>query len=132
MAPLDFLFAMAVAVIWMGAYAQLVGMPVAWLRLRKSSTWQERPDGLRRIDLLAEFILGPTALTILWGWTILAVAAVGGLGLSGGALAVLLFGAPGIFVPWAVLRLDIGRFPEVVARASRRRTRKLARRNEGA
>jgi|GEM_PF-5853365 len=128
MAALDFLVAMATAVIWMGAYAQLVGMPVAWLRLRRLLVWRERPDGLRGIDLLAEFILGPTAMTILWGWAILAIAAVGGLGFSGGALAALLFGAPAVFVPWAVLRLDTSRFPGVVEGAARRRERKLAQR----
>lgn len=132
MAALDFLAAMATAAIWMGAYAQLVGMPMAWFCLRKLPAWRERPDGLRGIDLLAEFILGPTALTILWGWAILAVAAVGGLGFSGGALLAVLFGAPAIFVPWVVLQLDIGRFPGVVDGASRRRERKLARRGGGA
>lgn len=83
---------------------------------------------MRRIDLLTEFIHGPTALGIAWGWLTLIVTALGGLGLSSGTLPVLMWGAPVLFVPWAVLRLDKDRFPQVVERA---RERKLAKRAQG-
>ena len=126
MTAFDLLRALAVTVIWMGAYAQLLGMPVAWLRLRRTPAWQGRPDGLRRIDLLAEFILKPTALAIVWGWLIVVVSAVGGLGLSGGALLAVALSAPAVFVPWSVLQLDRGRLPQLLEQARVRRERKLA------
>jgi hypothetical protein len=132
MTVFDFLVAVATSVIWMGAYAQLLGMPVAWVRLRKRPAWRKRPSGVRRIDLLAAFVLGPTALSVVWGWAVLAIAAIGGLGFSGGALLALLFGAPVIFVPWAVFRLDTERLPRLVEDASRRQEEKRARRGRGA
>ncbi len=116
------------AIIWMGAYAQLLGMPVAWLRLRDTPAWKNRPKEVRSIDLLAEFIIGPTLLAILWGWFGLAVIALGGLGFSTAALLVVISGAPLIFVPWAVFRLEVSRFPQIVEKVRERRARKLARR----
>lgn len=110
----------------MGAWAQLVGMPIAWLRLRKTPAWQNRPAGLRRLDLLARFMLKATALTILWGALIWAVAILGGLGFSGGALLVMLGGAPLLFVPWTVLRLDKSGFPGIVEKARKAREQKFA------
>jgi hypothetical protein len=126
MTPFEFLVGIAKTVIWMGAYAQLLGMPVAWLRLRKTPAWRDRPKELRRIDLLAKFIVGPTVLTIIWGWLGLTVAALGGLGLSGGALLVVICGGPAIFVPWLVLRLDASRFPRIVEESRRTREAKRA------
>lgn len=119
MTLLEFLVTAGKTVIWMGAYAQLLGMPVAWLRLRKTAAWKDRPEGPRRIDLLAKFIVRPTVLTIAWGWLALIVAALGGLGLSDGALLVLIGGAPVIFVPWMVFQLDASRFPQLVENARR-------------
>jgi hypothetical protein len=129
MTAFELLRAMVMAVVWMGAYAQLLGMPVAWLRLRRTPGWERRPDELRRIDLLAEFILGPTILTIAWGWLALIVAAFGGIDFSGGALLVVMWGAPVLFVPSTVLRLDKHRFSHVVERV---RERKLAKPTRGA
>jgi hypothetical protein len=128
MAAIEVVKAFAVNVIWMGGWAQLLGMPVAWLRLRKTPAWRERPEGVRGIDLLAQFILGPTALTIAWGWLVLIAAVLGGFGFSGVALLVVMFGAPVIFVPWLVLQLRIDRFPRLVQEARDRRERKLNRR----
>jgi hypothetical protein len=131
MTAFELLGALVKAAVWMGAYAQLLGMPVAWLRLRKTPAWENRPGEVRRIDLLAEFILGPTVLTIVWGWLAFVVIALGGLGLSGGVLLVVMWSAPLIFVPWAVLRLDKDRFPQLVEQVRERRERKLARRAQG-
>jgi hypothetical protein len=123
MSAFELLVAMAKALIWMGAYAQLLGMPVAWLRIRNTTAWRNRPANLRRIDVLANFTIRPTVFTILWGWVMLAVAAAGGLGLSGATLIALILGAPAIFVPWAVLQLDLDRFPNAVEETRQRRER---------
>ena len=108
---------MAASVIWVGGWAQLIGIPIAWIRLRHRPAWTERPKGLRRIELLAEFVVVPTAAAIVWGWLVLLVAAVGGLGVSTHSMALLMFGAPAIIVPLAVLQLD----PDGVGRLRRRR-----------
>ena len=113
----------AMLVIWMGGWAQLLGMPVAWLRLRRTAAWENRPDGLRRVDLLARFISGVTAVTVVWGLAVGIVAAFGGGGFSGGALYLVLFGAPVIFVPWWVLQQDIDGFPRMVEEARLARER---------
>lgn len=128
MTAFKFIAALVEAIIWMGAYAQLIGMPVAWLRLRDTRAWKNRPAEVRRIDLLAEFIIGPTVLAILWGWLGLVIIALGGLGFSAAALLVVISGAPLIFVPWAVLRLEVNRFPQTVEKVRERHARKLARR----
>jgi len=105
------------AAIWFGGLAQLIGMPIAWLRLRKTDSWRGRPGGVRRIDLLAGFIQEAVDLAIVWTFLgVLVILASTVLGWSGVALgaAVLLFAGPLLFVPWIVLRLDLERFPEVV------------------
>ena len=112
MSALQLLGALAISVVWMGAWAQLIGMPIAWLRLRRSGAWAERPAGVRRIDLLAAYVARPTIAAVVWGWVVILVAEVGGLGFSGPTLAVLAYGAPLIFVPWAVLQRDPGRLAD--------------------
>jgi hypothetical protein len=112
-------------VVWMGAWAQLLGMPIAWLRLRRSQAWRDRPAGVRRIDLLARFILPITALTIIWGWVIVLLGLLGGAGFSGGALLLVLFGGPVLFVPWSVLQQDVSGFPVMVEELRAERERKL-------
>ena len=127
MAALQLLADLAISVIWMGAWAQLIGMPIAWKRLHRTRAWADRPEGVRRIELLADFIITPTAASIVWGWLIILLAAVGVLGHSGGALVLVMFGVPAIFVPWAVLNLNLSKFPRA---AERVRQRKLAGRRE--
>jgi hypothetical protein len=109
--------------IWFGGLAQLIGMPIAWLRLRKTDGWQNRPDGVRRIDLLAGFIREAVDLAIVWTFLALLVILTATLfdwsGVALGA-AILLFVGPLLFVPWIVLRLDLSRFPEVVEGVRRR------------
>ena len=125
MTAIQLIGALAISTIWMGAWAQLIGMPIAWSRLRRTRAWADRPEGVRRIELLADFVIAPTAASIVWGWLVILLAAIGGL--SGGALLVVMFGAPAIFVPWAVVNLNVARFPHV---AERVRQRKLAGRPE--
>jgi len=64
------------AVIW----AELVGVSAAWLRLRRTAEWTDRPAGTRRIDLLSRYVGGITALAglfaavvVLVGWAAAAV-----------------------------------------------------------
>jgi len=112
------------AAIWFGGIAQLIGMPIAWLRLRKTDSWRRRPGEVRRIDLLAGFIREAVDLTIVWTFlgvlVILASTVLGWSGVTLGAV-VLLFAGPLLFVPWIVLRLDVERFPEVVEQVRLRR-----------
>ena len=110
--------------IFFGGMAQLIGMPIAWLRLRKTDAWRDRPGNLRRIDLLAGFIREAIDLTIVWTFllvlVILASLLIGWPGVTFGAF-ILLFAGPLLFVPWIVIALDLSRFPEVVEAARRGR-----------
>lgn len=58
------------ALIW----AELLGVPVAWLRLRRSPEWRDRPQGTRRIDLLSRYVGGVTALAGVWAGVVMVVA----------------------------------------------------------
>jgi hypothetical protein len=115
------------AEIWFGGIAQLVGMPIAWLRVRKTEAWRNRPGNVRRIDLLAGFIREAVDLTIVWTFlamlVLLTTALLGWSGVMFGA-TVLLVAGPLLFVPWIVLRLDVGRFPVVVEQVGRERRRR--------
>ena len=62
------------AAIW----AEVIGVPVAWLKLRRSDVWQDRPSNVRRIDLLTTFVAKITALAAVLG----AVAAASALAAS--------------------------------------------------
>ena len=76
-------------------------------------------------DRLARFVhLEDDRLGDSLGWLILVVAALGGLGLS--AFLILGLGAPLIFVPWGVLRLDASRFSHLVEEARLKQEQKLA------
>lgn len=63
-------------------WAELLGVLCAWLRLRKTEPWKNRPDGVRRLDLLAGYIGKITALSALLGFAIAASALIAG-GVSG-------------------------------------------------
>jgi hypothetical protein len=116
---LELLVALVKAVVWIGGYSQLVGMPVAWLRLRRSPAWTDRPARVRWIDLLADFITRPTVIAIAYAWVVIAVVALTGLDLSAAQYLALIWGPPTVFVPIAVLRLDTGRFPDLVEEKAR-------------
>jgi hypothetical protein len=51
------------AAIW----AEAIGVPVAWLKLRHTDVWKNRSPGVRSIDLLSGFVFKITALSALWG-----------------------------------------------------------------
>ena len=122
----EILRAIFITPIWMGGWAQLIGMPIAWLRVRRTPAWRERPGNVRRIDVLAKFVLPATACAIVWGWALTLVAGLGGLGFSDGALLFLLFVGPLVFVPWLVARRDPARLSAMVRDASAERTRRLS------
>jgi hypothetical protein len=65
------------ALIW----AELLGVPVAWLKLRKTVVWESRPPDVRRIDLLSRYVGGVTVLAGLWAGLI-ALFAVGAAAVS--------------------------------------------------
>lgn len=115
----ELLLALVEAVVWIGGWSQLIGMPVAWLRLRKSPAWIERPPELRRIDLLSDFVMRPIHVAILWAWVTISVVVLADPDLSAGQFVALIWGPPTIFVPIAVLRLDTGRFPALVREKAR-------------
>jgi hypothetical protein len=110
------------AEIWFGGFAQLIGMPIAWLRVRKTDAWRNRPGNVRRIDLLGGFIREAVDLTIVWTFlamlVLLSAIFLGWSGVVTGAL-ILLVAGPLLFVPWIVLRLDVSRFSKVVEEARR-------------
>lgn len=95
----------------------LLALPIAWLRVRRKPTWTGRPPEGRSFDLmvLGDFVMRPVWVAILPAWLTLAVIAIADLGLSSQELFALVWGPPTIFVPLAVLRLDDGRLPAVVA-----------------
>jgi hypothetical protein len=115
MSVFELLVAFVEAVVWIGGWSQIVGMPVAWLRVRRSRPWLDRPDGVRRIDLLAELILVPTIAAIALAWLTLIVILVGGLELSSGQYLALIWGPPTVFVPLAASRTDPARLDSVIA-----------------
>ena len=123
---MEVLRAIVILPIWMGAWAQLVGMPIAWARIRRMEAWRDRPGNVRRIDVLAKLVLPATAASIVLGWLVILVAAVGGLGFSGVALLFLLVAAPLAFVPWLVMRRNLAGLPAMIAEASAERTRRLS------
>ncbi len=114
MTALDLLVAFVEAVVWIGGWSQLVGMPVAWLRVRRSRPWLDRPDRVRRIDLLAELILVPTIAAVALAWLTLIFILVADLELSSVQLLALIWGPPTVFVPLAAWRSDPARLESVI------------------
>lgn len=47
-------------------FAELVGVPVAWMMLRNTDEWSNRPEGVRSIDLLSRFVGRITGLAGAW------------------------------------------------------------------
>lgn len=47
-------------------FAELVGVPIAWLRLRNTVEWSNRPEGTRSIDLLSRFVRPVTGFAGAW------------------------------------------------------------------
>lgn len=48
-------------------FAELVGVPVAWMRLRRTGEWANRPEGMRSLELLARFVKPVTGFAAAWG-----------------------------------------------------------------
>ena len=108
--------------LWVAAISELVGLPAAWLRVRRTRAWRERPRDVRGIDLLETYIrpilweTGPVALVVLA--LVVAVTWLLGLGdtLFAGVAALLVFAVPAILVGVAVSRLDPAAFASVTER----------------
>jgi hypothetical protein len=120
MSVFKLLAAFVEAVVWIGGWSQLVGMPVAWLRVRRSRPWLDRPQGVRRIDLLAELILLPTIAAIALAWLTLIVVLVADPELSAAQYLALIWGPPTVFVPLAAWRTDPARLDSLIEERFRR------------
>jgi len=48
-------------------FAQLVAVPTAWVKLRRTAVWAARPTGVRQIDLLVAFSGRPVVLAAVFG-----------------------------------------------------------------
>jgi hypothetical protein len=48
-------------------FGQLLGVPVAWLKLRRTGIWSQRPKDARAIDLLTGFTGRITAVAAMFG-----------------------------------------------------------------
>jgi hypothetical protein len=48
-------------------FAQVVGVPTAWFRLRRTDVWAARPRDVRRLDLLVAFSGAPVFLAAVLG-----------------------------------------------------------------
>jgi hypothetical protein len=100
----------SLALLWipLGAYAQLLGMPIAWLKVRRTRRWREREE--RGIDLLAALLRDPTGLTIAWGYaTVLTAIALGGEPPL--AYQAVIWGPPLLFVPAMAISVNLGDLP---------------------
>jgi drug/metabolite transporter superfamily protein YnfA len=118
---LGFLGFGALFFLWVAAISELVGLPLAWLKVRKTRTWRERPRHTRGIDLLESFIrpilweTGPVALAVLaFFGGLLWLLGLWDTGLAAAAY-VLVFLVPAIMVGVAVSRLDPSAFEAEVA-----------------
>lgn len=47
--------------------AQLVAVPVSWLKLRRTAIWADRPGNVRSLDLLVAFSGRPVVLGAVFG-----------------------------------------------------------------
>jgi len=48
-------------------FAQLVAVPTAWFKLRRTDVWAARPRNVRRLDLLVAFTASPVVLGAVFG-----------------------------------------------------------------
>jgi hypothetical protein len=106
--------------LWVAAVSELVGLPVAWWKVRGTTAWRQRPRDVRGIDLLESYIrpivmeAGLFALGVL----VFLAALIWLLGLTGAMAAgiyCLVFVVPAILVAVAVSRLEAESFGAVVA-----------------
>jgi hypothetical protein len=108
--------------IFVGGLAQLIGMPVAWLRLRRTRAWIDRPAGVRTLDLLAAYLKPVTTIAIaasaIFATLFLLVCYAGGEA-SGSAWVIAglaaLYGLPLLFVPFAAASLEPSRLGRLKA-----------------
>jgi hypothetical protein len=122
------LVSLALLWIWVGGLCQLVGIPVAWLRLQGTGAWAERPREVRRMTLLAEYMRPVTEIAIAGAYVVALLVLLLALAFRPGendalgiAIFAFLYGAPVALTPWAVARLDPARLArlELYRRAAR-------------
>lgn len=60
--------------------AEVIGVPTAWLRLRRTVEWANRPADVRRMELLSRYVRDITGFAAAWGLLVALTAfAVAGL-----------------------------------------------------
>jgi hypothetical protein len=106
------LASLAVLDIWVGGLCQLVGMPVAWWRLRTTTAWRGRDHGESRLGILARYMRPVTVRAICWSFLVAAALLIAGVlfpqdrgDTVGIVFALLVFGVPVAVTPFAVARL---------------------------
>lgn len=58
-------------------WAEIIGVPVAWIKLRGTQEWANRPRDVGCLDLLARFVGKITAMVGIWALVIVIGAIVG-------------------------------------------------------
>lgn len=58
-------------------WAELIGVPVAWLHLRRSDAWLNRSAEAKRLDLLARYVGKVTGMVGIWSLAVLLGAILG-------------------------------------------------------
>jgi hypothetical protein len=71
--------------------------------------------------LLGEFVHRTVWVAILWAWLTLVALGISDWEVSSMEYLFLIWGPPAVFVPCAVLSLDVGRFPRIVEELGRER-----------
>jgi hypothetical protein len=60
-------------------WAEVLGVFFAWLSVRRTDAWKNRPEGVRRVDLLAGYVTKVTGLAALLGLLSAGAALMAGL-----------------------------------------------------
>ena len=99
--------------LWFGGVAELFGIPVVWLRVRRTAAWRQLSVDRGKFGALAHLVRVPTVLTIAWGYACFLLGAVVWVATGktddhavGIWFLAVWFVVPAIAVPFLVARLD--------------------------
>lgn len=120
---LHFLVELGVLLLWIEILSSMVGLPVAWLKARRTRVWQQWPPGVGRLDALRRFVRpvpGRVAVAAVPTLLLLLVLALL-LDVEEVALWVylsLVLGLPVVLAGLIASRLDLKRFEALVSEAA--------------